>query len=380
MLAGQLVDRGMHARARGTLSIGWAPPIAYHGDGLRRGASPVTTHTPAMLDTSELGFRSRLQLHALLHAGPWLAAHFDWRGFGSLSAALGRVFGGAATVVVERANPLMAPQASQPSRAMRLRLRLDDYYWSRLLFAEYRYEPEVAACLAACLRPGTAFIDCGANLGYWSVAARMVLAQSDPVIAVEAAPERYAQLQTNCQLQSQSGRVHTLWHALDDSDEGHAQLDYRARHHAAAALRGRGWLPHPERASAIRVPRISLDHLLDRHLEPRCPTVIKLDIEGSELPVLRTSQGIDSSDVALVYEDHGAQTQLDACVTAYLLEVRGMRVECLQAEGRRPIASRADLRAIERNPELGYNFVAARPASMFWSRLEAHDDQMRQRG
>ena len=73
-------------------------------------------------------------------------------------------------------------------------MRLRDGYWTKLLLGQ-TYEPEFADLLARELVPDVAFLDCGANIGYWSVLASTRWGAG--VVAVEAAGDAYQQLVRN---------------------------------------------------------------------------------------------------------------------------------------------------------------------------------------
>src|SRR3954451_15231944 len=79
------------------------------------------------------------------------------------------------------------------------RFRLNDGYWAKLLSPGFAYEPDVEWAFTRCVLPGTYFLDCGANLGYWSVRA-VARTQGERVVAVEATPSTYEQLLLNREL------------------------------------------------------------------------------------------------------------------------------------------------------------------------------------
>jgi hypothetical protein len=46
---------------------------------------------------------------------------------------------------------------------------LGDFYWNRLSYAGFSYDPEMVSTLALVQDVPFTFLDCGANYGYWSV-------------------------------------------------------------------------------------------------------------------------------------------------------------------------------------------------------------------
>src|SRR6266540_956801 len=62
------------------------------------------------------------------------------------------------------------------------------------------YEPDVRAALTHFLKPGDTFVDCGANIGYFSVMAGHLVGRRGQVVAIEANPVTRTFLSRNLQL------------------------------------------------------------------------------------------------------------------------------------------------------------------------------------
>ena len=114
------------------------------------------------------GARAR-RLFALLRLYAWLSRG---RGLQRFAWELGRLAGTDASALVA-------------VDGVRLRVCLSDGYWVHLLFFAGRYEPEIEAALVHVMRPRMPFIDCGANIGYWSLQA--AVRHHARVIAIEPA-------------------------------------------------------------------------------------------------------------------------------------------------------------------------------------------------
>jgi FkbM family methyltransferase len=147
-----------------------------------------------------------------------------------------------------------------------------DPYWARHLYAGVSYEPDVEAIFRR-LAGGRVLIDCGANIGYWSVRATE-LGFSD-AIAIEANDELIPLLKRNYQ-----GRV---IHAAVHSRSG------EELHFQGAGATGRVG------ESGATVRSIAL-----ADLEVGTPAVIKLDVEGAEIAAIEGAAGMDA---IFVYED-----------------------------------------------------------------------------
>ena len=65
--------------------------------------------------------------------------------------------------------------------------------------AEDQYEPDVRAALKHFLKPGATFVDCGSNIGYFSVLAGHIVGSQGRVVSIEAIPVTYRLLERNLQ-------------------------------------------------------------------------------------------------------------------------------------------------------------------------------------
>src|SRR6266446_1618018 len=70
------------------------------------------------------------------------------------------------------------------------------------------YEPDVRAALLRFLKPDDTFLDCGANIGYFSVLAGGVVGSGGRVVAIEANPVTYRLLERNLKVNGWGVAVH----------------------------------------------------------------------------------------------------------------------------------------------------------------------------
>jgi len=201
-----------------------------------------------------------------------------------------------------------------------------DHYWCRYLYARARYEPDVEAIFRK-YGSGRILIDCGANIGYWSV--RHEEFGFTRSIAIEANPRLLPFLRRNY-----SGPIH---HAAVDAVSGRT-----------ISFAGDGALGHIDRTAKgdVKVRTLAL-----RDLDVEGPAVVKLDIEGAEIPAI---EGLGDMDAMLVYEDFPRQGMK---VTRYLFD-RGWR---LFDDGMEPIASIEEV-AGDLGQGVPRNLVAKRPS------------------
>lgn len=148
--------------------------------------------------------------------------------------------------------------------------------------------PAEMAAVVHLLRPGELFVDIGANLGVFTVLAAGVAGAL--VLAVEPAPETLPRLCEHIRLNGLDPRVELAACALSDQP---------------GTLRLTEGLGASNRIAAegTEVAVATLDALL----AGRSPSVIKLDVEGHEAPVLRGAAAAlrAPSLLALVVETRG---------------------------------------------------------------------------
>lgn len=235
-----------------------------------------------------------------------------------------------------------------------------DGYWSILLSRRSRYEADVEVALLALADVDFAFIDCGANYGYWSVLITSARFGSHNAVAIEAAPDTFAWLERNA---AANGRRFDVLHRAIAERSG-AVVTIRGAKHEARSIASAGDTP-----VVGEVRTVALDDLLERpELRSAPHIVLKLDVEGVELEALRGATRLLERDLLIAYEDHGSDRS--HAVSAHMLADGGMRVFYIDDAGATEIVGLSQIEAIKRNSHRGYDFFATRSA--FWTaRLEA---------
>lgn len=124
------------------------------------------------------------------------------------------------------------------------------------------------------VEPNDVWLDLGANIGAFSV---LALAAGGQVVAVEPEPENLDMLASNLELNFDGG-YEILPHAVNTEDKAVdlylCQTQYNKSRHTLFPKKGR---------QAIQVDGVSLDTILNTYPEVNA---IKMDIEGSEIPIL----------------------------------------------------------------------------------------------
>jgi len=134
------------------------------------------------------------------------------------------------------------------------------------------------------LKPGHAFLDAGANLGYFTIVGAQCVGEAGRVYAFEPEPRNFALLQSNIALNGFEGRVTAFQQALSDRT-GAAQLYLHPDNLGDHRL-------HADDGSSIRVDLVSgAEALGDIELN-----LVKVDVQGAEytailglMPLLRKS-------------------------------------------------------------------------------------------
>lgn len=289
------------------------------------------------------GLGARLQL-LLLYAVGTISQRWNFRGTQRISWVLGRF-------LFNRDNSVVIAMVS----GARLRIYLDDGYWTKLLFADYRYEPELEPVLETLMSlPGSVLLDCGANIGYWSATASG-WTQEGLIVSVEASPPTFERLQENAALNGQrfQCRLGALW-----SESGYeVEIATHREFHAGASV-----MPAPRKHAAAGYQSHSVDAVTIDEISAGLPhhtrLVIKLDVENAELEALKGAEkALTHLGAVVIYEEHGRNESNGA--TEHLLSVLGMKVYYCDPLGLlTEIRSAADAGAVKTSPMRGYNFLA----------------------
>lgn len=163
-------------------------------------------------------------------------------------------------------------------------------------FLRGRWDPRVEACLRALLRPGEAAIDVGAHAGYFTAVMAQCVGPAGRVWSFEPVRETFELLELCVALNGLHG-VSARNCGLGAAD-GWAEITFPPAHSGLATL-------HPEQVAGDveRIELRALDGLVAvGEVEPS-PALIKIDVEGHELEVLRGArETIARARPAIVFE------------------------------------------------------------------------------
>ena len=152
------------------------------------------------------------------------------------------------------------------------------YAWVFLLG---EWEPLESAVLRAVLREGDLCVDVGANDGWHTLVMAAATRPGGAVLAVEPLPDAVARLRSNLARNTwaDSVEVHTVALGADAGEVELNVFDDLPPGYASTSTLGRS------DARSTLVTRMTLDELVAARA--RRPTVVKVDVEGGELDVLR---------------------------------------------------------------------------------------------
>ncbi len=284
------------------------------------------------------GKQAGKQLLGLRIAGA-VSRPFRYRGMQPMAWRWGRYFSSDNKVIVQL-------------EGGRIWVHLNDGYWVKLVLPGYEYEAEVGALLRRLLDASnqTAFLDCGANIGYWSVVASSVLPKKR-VFAVEASSHTFARLVENASLNAD--RFGLLQGALWSTNGEELQIGTSRRGHAGNSVVSADGTP------TEFVRSVTIDSLVSQIFpEVDCRLIIKLDVEGAEIRALQGAvETIAGRNPLFIYEDHA--TDHEHLTTRFVFEELGYRVFWPGEAGTlTEIRSIHELTSIKQEAHRGYNFVA----------------------
>jgi FkbM family methyltransferase len=188
----------------------------------------------------------------------------------------------------ERSFAALPPKTVRFARGFRMRVSPVDENGRRIYVNGYQPQERLTRHFVRILRPGDCVIDIGANVGYYTMVAAKLVGPAGCVHAFEASPRTAAWLVANAAL-NPGANIHVHIHAVTDRC-GETQFFTAAPDRTGySSIRDLG-----EQATAVAtVPTISLDSILSELPPTR---LVKIDVEGAELLVLRGMRGLIERD------------------------------------------------------------------------------------
>ena len=145
------------------------------------------------------------------------------------------------------------------------------------------WEPVVTRFIQSRLRRGDGFIDVGANIGYYTALASRLVGDTGKVVAIEASPLIFEQLQTNLVINS-IRNVRAINQAATDH-EGAVVLYEGATNNRGRTTTLRSWAERYNCTPSGEVAGQPLHQMISAD-EWRITRIVKIDVEGGEWTVL----------------------------------------------------------------------------------------------
>lgn len=168
---------------------------------------------------------------------------------------------------------------------------------SRCLYVSGSFEPNELWYLGEVLRPGMCFVDIGANEGFYSIYAAKKAGTSGRVFSFEPSPRERPWLERNVRA-NQLDNVAISPLALADAP-GEAVLNLADAEHNGQNTLGSFGHQGVTCAESVKVELATLDALRESGKIPKID-VIKMDVEGAELKVLRGALDTLKNDRPLI--------------------------------------------------------------------------------
>jgi FkbM family methyltransferase len=188
--------------------------------------------------------------------------------------------------------------------------RLDYQYGSRY-GKQKSYEPDIYLPYVASIHEGMTVLDIGAHVGFFALAAAKRVGPMGKVVAFEPSPATLRVLRHHVKLNRWHDRVTVEPSVV--SDRAGSVTFYTFDDSMAASLSKENVevlnVQRPEHATPVEVPAVTLDdYCRARGLKPN---VIKIDVEGAELRVLKGAERLlrESNDLVIWCEVHPRQME-----------------------------------------------------------------------
>ena len=162
----------------------------------------------------------------------------------------------------------------------------------RQIYFQGHYELEITDLIKRTLKPGDTFVDIGANTGYYTVLASLLVGARGAVHSFEPIPYIFSEMQSNVSLNSLSNVFLNQVALCEDEIEVDIFLPVEGNIGSGSLVK-QNHLP----GTSIRVSATSLDRYVSQAGIERI-RLIKMDIEGGEIAALKGMGEVLSSSSA----------------------------------------------------------------------------------
>lgn len=152
-------------------------------------------------------------------------------------------------------------------------------------------EPECTRIFQSELREGMVVVDIGANIGYYLLMEALRVGSGGRVYGIEPAPRNFALLEKNVALNAHPAPVELVQLAIADKS-GTAPL-YMSAHWNRNSLHNMQGIQRSHMVGKVEVAVSTLDEFMQGK---RLPDMVRMDVEGFEIQILRGMKSILSGD------------------------------------------------------------------------------------
>lgn len=163
-----------------------------------------------------------------------------------------------------------------------MEIRTPDLVSSTIYLTGY-WEPVITEHIRTHLKPGDIFVDCGANIGYYSLIASRIVGPTGAVFSIEASQRIYARLMLNINLNACKNV--TAMHAAASGEEGELSMFLADEGNLGHSTTVKSLADKEGMVFETKVRANTLENLVGS-ANLRNARLIKLDVEGAELTVL----------------------------------------------------------------------------------------------
>jgi FkbM family methyltransferase len=163
-----------------------------------------------------------------------------------------------------------------------MRLTIPDSV-SSTIYVTGQWEPLITRYIRSHLQSGDIVVDCGANIGYYSLVASRIVGKEGRVFAIEASELIYARLRTNVDL-NRCTNV-TCIHAAASSEPGEISIFLADSNNLGHSTTVQSLAEKEGMSFETRVKADTLEQLVGSG-NLRNARFVKIDVEGAELAVL----------------------------------------------------------------------------------------------
>jgi FkbM family methyltransferase len=157
-------------------------------------------------------------------------------------------------------------------------------------------EQKVRETIEQRIRPGTVFVDGGANIGFYSILAARLAGPDGRVVAFEMMPDTAAVLRRHIAANGAT-TIEVIERALSDRSGSRVRASVEPGQHGQASIVNDG----SERRHSIEVETITLDEAL---ADCGAIDLIKLDLEGAEYVALQGAAAVLARTACVVFESN----------------------------------------------------------------------------